>query len=351
MFLFHDYWVSIDTYSSATNICENFTLNGINLSSKWFVNTPMHHTRTPIHHTHIYNTHIPQVSPKRDEVLVGKAIQYPCVSIDLPKFMMSLLKLESVKKCIKDRKLEKDNNRKFLTRFYKNLLRDKKVSARDSKIFWDFLQIQNWNEQQTTHYLVSMMDSATMYSRAKEAREFHHNFLCFSWMNLGLPLDWLALIPGALHEGKDSLANLSSHCYGLLRKQLIELHSPEGLRLPNNDIVRIKAMVGDGAEIREGTSHRPGKHWSKITPYSSSEKDFLMRVKSVEEPKLVGVSAITHTKEFFDQLKKLYDQVKETGLVTQIPLDLTTGGCMGVWIGVWMGVWIGWINGWVGGHG
>ena len=152
------------------------------------------------------------------------------------------------------------------------------------------------------------------YSRAKEARDFHHNFLCFGWANLGLPLDWLALIPGALHEGHDSLTNVSKHLHGPLRKQLREMISKQGLKLPNGDRVIIDTHIRDGSALRGGTAHNPGKNWSKVTPYSSREKDFLLRQRSTEDKRLIGVAAITHTKSFYDKLKKLYDQVKAKGV-------------------------------------
>ena len=161
------------------------------------------------------------------------------------------------------------------------------------------------------HELVQFMDSATMYSRAKEAREFHHNFVCFQWINLGLPLDWLALIPGALMEGDDSLENMSRHTRGLWLKQLKALHSKKGLSLSDDEVARVVMQIGDGKEIREATGHKPGKHWHKVTPYSSAEKDFLFRQRGEGDPRLVGVATTTHTKSFFLKLKNYYQTVLE----------------------------------------
>ena len=242
-----------------------------------------------------------QVSPAKNEVLYNQSLNYPCVSIDISKYMMRQLQLQSVQKCIADRKIEQRTNRNFAKRLYIKLIRQHDVSETQSRIFWEFLQIQDWDQDdkknRTIHYLVAMMDSATMYSRAKEAREFHHNFLCFSCLNLGLPLDWLALIPAALHEGKDDLQNLSKYVPDTLRKRITKLVSAQGLQLPNGDIVRIDTHSLDGSALRGETCHVPGTNWNKAVPHSSAEKDFLLR-------HLIAIRI--HDKDFYRPLQQVY---------------------------------------------
>ncbi len=234
--------------------------------------------------------------PRRDKVLCDIERQNPCVTVDIAGYLAYLCGYATVKKCIEDRRREKLLNKKLARETFIHLTTKNKYKNKELQQLFTFLEklspshepqnigpnisqhcnkSENSNEQtnkQSTkahHELVRFMDSATMYSRAKEARQFHHNFVCFSWIGLGLPLDWLALVPAALMEGDDSLKNLDSHSRGKLREQFKALSSREGLALGNGDVARMVLEIGDGKEIREGTAHTPGKHWHKVCEYVS----------------------------------------------------------------------------------
>ena len=67
----------------------------------------------------------------------------------------------------------------------------------------------------------------------------------------------------------------------------------------------------DGACLRGFTAHTPGKRWHLPTPFSSIERDFLTARNKFG--KLLGVSPVTHTQRFYDELFLEYHAIQQEG--------------------------------------
>ena len=78
-------------------------------------------------------------------------------------------------------------------------------------------------------------------------------------------------------------------------------------------ILKITCFVVDGACLRGLTAHTPAKRWHLPTPFSSTERDFLARLKPNSEGRLAGVSPVTHTPSWYKKLFERYEQIKALG--------------------------------------
>jgi len=77
--------------------------------------------------------------------------------------------------------------------------------------------------------------------------------------------------------------------------------------------LKIAFYIVDGACLRGLTAHVPGKRWHLPTPFSSTERDFLLKLVPRGEGRLAGVAPVTHHASFFSKLFKRYDEIKEMG--------------------------------------
>ena len=116
----------------------------------------------------------------------------------------------------------------------------------------------------------------------------------------------------ALYEGDDGLQNLIAHCHGPFKTQLQDLLS-EGVPVQIMGVTKffkVVCFVVDGSCLRHLTAHSPAKRWHIPTPFSSTERDFLMIRKC--NGKLAGVAPLTHDKAFYSRLFQRHDEVKAT---------------------------------------
>ena len=146
--------------------------------------------------------------PRREKLLSDEDRSNPVVTVDISKYMSYIMTYDSAKKCIKDRTLECGRNKLQAVKILTAYREKHKISDECINRVIQFIQSLTTDvnvSKEQVHELIKFMDSATMYSRAKLAREFHHNFISFGWLNLGLPLDWLALIPAGLLGGLERL--------------------------------------------------------------------------------------------------------------------------------------------------
>ena len=76
-------------------------------------------------------------------------------------------------------------------------------------------------------------------------------------------------------------------------------------------ILKVNSFVVDGACLRGMTAHSPAKRWHLPTPFSSVERDFLLRPVPKGDGRLAGVSPVTHHSAFYEKLFERYEEVKE----------------------------------------
>ena len=194
------------------------------------------------------------VHPRHGEDLVGRQLSHPSVSVDVVAYMDSITKLPNYGKCVAAREVEKSANRTLLLEDSVKYAESFPDLMQDLTVLHQVLRVREWSTATATktHLLVLQMDQAAMYTRAKEIREFAHNFVCFVWRNLGLARDWLSEVPAMIHEGEDELVDVCDHLDGPLREQMITLLSGKPLCLPNGDEVRCTTRVFDGKGMRGG---------------------------------------------------------------------------------------------------